>query len=273
MSVLVGFVFFAAIGLVSLADGLVGRRRRPPEARWRRTAGTAVALILVGAALQLAESEAWARVALDWLPGVYLLAGYWLPAQLRTRSGGRLEKLLIATDRRFFDWGFRRLIERAPRLLLEYLEASYLCCYLTVPAALAWPYFSGHREAADPFWTAVLLSALPCYALVACCRTRPPREVEVPPIGSRRPLLVRGWNVAILDRASIGLNTFPSGHAAASFAAALSVGAVMPGVGAVLGALAISISVASVAGRYHYALDAACGALLAVAGFAVSRLV
>lgn len=232
----------------------------------------AFALVFAGVGLLAAPPAPWRNVVLDWLPGVYLLAGYWLPAQLRGRPGRRLQELLLATDRVFFEWGFARLVERAPRLLLEYLEAAYLCCYLTVPAALAWAYFSGHREEADPFWTAVLLSALPCYGLVACCQTRSPREVERPPIRSR-PLVIRRWNLVVLDRASIHLNTFPSGHAAASFAAALAVGAVMPAAGGVLGALAISIAVASVAGRYHYALDAACGALLAIAAFAISRLV
>jgi len=233
----------------------------------------ALALAAAGVALHLASRAPWVVVALDWLPGVYLLAGYWLPAQLPRRPAPGLQARLEATDRRLFEAGLGRLLDRSPRLLLEYLEAAYLCCYGIVPAGLAWLYCGGHQEQADAFWTAVLLAALPCYALVAWFETRPPRSLEPVPVVRPRRLAIRRLNLAVLDRASIGLNTFPSGHAAASFAAALAVGAVMPAAGAALGVLALSIALGSVAGRYHYALDSAYGALAAVAAFAVSRLV
>ena len=273
VSVAIGVVFFAAVGLVSLSDGWRARHSRLDRYRWRRTAGIAAALVAAGIGLELVAPAPWAVVALDWLPGIYLLAAYWLPAQLSRRSAPRLQAQLEATDRLLFDSGFRRVLERTPRLLLEYLEAAYLCCYVVVPAALAWAYLSGHRDEADRFWTAVLLAALPCYTLVAWFRTFAPRNVEANEAIPARQLAVRRLNLAVLDRASIGLNTFPSGHAATSFAAALSVGTVVPAGGGVLGALALSIAVGSVAGRYHYALDAAFGALLAIAAFAISRLV
>jgi membrane-associated phospholipid phosphatase len=265
VSVAIGIVFFTAIGLVALGDRTAIHRRRHVS--------IALALAAAGIALQLAGRSTSASIALDWLPGIYLLAGYWLPAQLRRRAAPALQARLEAADRLLFEAGFARFVERAPRLLLEYLEAAYLGCYAIVPAGLAWMYFRGDPQEADPFWTAVLLAGLPCYTLVAWFETRPPRKVEATPPTHPRHLVVRRLNLAILDRASIGLNTFPSGHAAASFAAALSVGAVMPAAGVVLGLLALSIAVASVAGRYHYALDAACGALVALAAFAVSRLV
>ncbi len=290
-SVAIGIVYLAVIGLVSLADGPATVRKggsvapdqplQLPRARARRAAGggprwvaaVALGLVTAGIGLHLAGPAAWAVIALDWLPGIYLLAGYWLPGELRRRPAPGFEARLEATDRVLFEAGFARFLDRAPRLFLEYLEAAYLCCYFTVPGALAWMYFNGHRREADAFWTAVLLAALPCYALVVWFETRPPRRVEVRPLTRPRQVAVRRLNLAILEHASIGLNTFPSGHAAASFAAALAVGAVMPGAGAMLALLAVSIALGSVAGRYHYALDAAFGALAAVAAFAVSRLV
>jgi membrane-associated phospholipid phosphatase len=83
---------------------------------------------------------------------------------------------------------------------------------------------------------------------------------------------VRGINASVLRAVSVGWNTFPSGHAAASIAVALAVGARMPVVGAVFGAIAISICIGSVTGRYHYAADAAAGVVLAVAAFAFAQL-
>jgi membrane-associated phospholipid phosphatase len=236
-------------------------------------AGIAFALVGAGLALHLAGSALSVDVALDWLPGVYLLAGYWLPAQLPRRPSPWLQSRLEATDRVLFQSGLAGFLDRAPRLFLEYLEATYLCCYVTVPAGLAWLYLAGHRREADAFWTAVLVAAFPSYMLVAWFETRPPRSVEAPALTRPRRLTLRRLNFGILDRASNGVNTFPSGHVAASFAAALSVGAVMPAAGALLGVVAVSIAVASVAGRYHYVLDAVFGVLAATAAFAISRFV
>jgi membrane-associated phospholipid phosphatase len=78
---------------------------------------------------------------------------------------------------------------------------------------------------------------------------------------------VRRFNVAILNRASVQWNTFPSGHTAASLATALAVGHHDPVAGVVLGVIAVSIAVGSVVGRYHYAADALAGAFVAVAAF------
>jgi membrane-associated phospholipid phosphatase len=78
--------------------------------------------------------------------------------------------------------------------------------------------------------------------------------------------------VRVLRSVSVGWNTFPSGHAAASVATALAVGARMPVAGAVFGVIAIAICIGSVTGRYHYAADAAAGVVFAVAAFAFAHL-
>jgi len=71
----------------------------------------------------------------------------------------------------------------------------------------------------------------------------------------------------------VQLNTFPSGHAAASIAIALAVGSHVLFAGAVLGIVAVSIAAGSVIGRYHYAADVIAGAGLAIGAFAASRLI
>src|SRR5947207_1953334 len=115
------------------------------------------------------------------------------------------------------------------------------------------------------------VTALPGYGLLPWLPTRPPRAVELPETAARSA--IRALNVKILDRASVQLNTFPSGHTAASIAIALAVGSHLPLAGAVLGIVAVSIAAASVIGRYHYAADAIVGAGLAIAAFAASRLI
>ena len=66
------------------------------------------------------------------------------------------------------------------------------------------------------------------------------------------------------------MNTFPSGHAAGSFAVALAVIGVLPVTGVVFLVLALSIAVACVVGRYHYVVDVIAGIGLAVAIWAVA---
>ena len=74
-------------------------------------------------------------------------------------------------------------------------------------------------------------------------------------------------NLAVLDRASVQWNTFPSGHTAASVATALAVASDMPLAGVVLGVVAVSIAAGSVVGRYHYAADALAGVAVAIVAF------
>ncbi len=124
------------------------------------------------------------------------------------------------------------------------------------------------RSHVDDFWRVVLPSAYLCYAAVPFLPTLPPRLLEhvdkCPPEG-----VVREANMAVLRHASIGANTFPSAHVSASIAVALVILQLEPNVGAVFMFAAISIAIACVAQRYHYAADSILGALLALIVFAV----
>ena len=68
----------------------------------------------------------------------------------------------------------------------------------------------------------------------------------------------------MLGRASIQVNTLPSGHAAGAVATALAVATVMPDAGAVFLVLALSIAMATVIGRYHYIVDSVLGIVVAM---------
>ena len=84
-------------------------------------------------------------------------------------------------------------------------------------------------------------------------------------------VLIRRLNLRVLGVASIQLNTFPSGHAAAAAATALAVGARLPLAGVVFGLLALGIAIGSVVGRYHYAADALAGGVIGIVGFLISQ--
>ena len=255
--------FLYLIALAAIARVSVSRR----QCVLATAPVTCAAIVTIG--LQVGAPAAFVR---DWLPLLYLVMAYWLPAQLVETTNPGVEARLLRFDHDMFGSHAPAAVAgRAPRLLVEYLELAYLLCYPVVPVGFAWLVLAGFRAEADQYWTAVLLAALPCYGLLPWLPTRPPRAIETTETAARSA--VRALNVKILDRASVQLNTFPSGHAAASIAIALAVGSHVPLAGAVLGIVAVSIAAGSVIGRYHYAADAIAGAGLAIAAFAASRLV
>ena len=205
------------------------------------------------------------------MPLVYLLVGYWLPALLVHEPNVRFERRLLNVDRRLFGSdGLARFERVAPRALVEYLELAYLFCYTVVPAGYTCLLLAGHDAAAiDRFWSVVLLASFVCYGLLPWLPTRAPRAIERP-VGAMRSS-IRGWNLAVLNRASVQWNTFPSGHTAASMATALAVGSYMPLAGIILGVVALSIAAGSVVGRYHYAADAIVGAAVAILAFLMAN--
>jgi len=207
------------------------------------------------------------------MPLVYLLSGYWLPALLVREPDVRLERRLLDVDHTLFGTHGLEGFERgAPRALIEYLELAYLLCYAVVPAGFACLLLAGYSaDALNTFWSVVLLAAFICYGLLPWLPTRAPRAIEPP--GPEMRSSIRRLNLAVLDRASVQWNTFPSGHTAASLATALAVGIHMPFAGAVLAVVALSIAAGSVVGRYHYAADAIIGAVVAVLAFVTATVV
>ena len=207
------------------------------------------------------------------MPLVYLLAGYWLPGLLAHKPNLPFERRLLDADRWLFGSdGLARFEERAPRALIEYLELAYLLCYAVVPAGYACLLLAGYgAEVADRFWSVVLLASFSCYGLLPWLPTRAPRAIESPRTTMRSS--IRKLNLAVLNRASVQWNTFPSGHTAASLATALVVASYMPAAGIILAVLALSIAAGSVAGRYHYAADAIAGAIVAMLAFVMASAV
>jgi membrane-associated phospholipid phosphatase len=254
-------VYFAYLaGAAAVVPG-IGRQQQ------RRAIGTAIAVVI--AVLTVAAFGTSAILWRDWVPPVYILLGYWLPALLVTSTNQVLERRLLTLDRRWLGIDVATISERGPRLVIELHELAYLFCYPMVPIGFACLYIAGLREESDRFWTAVLLAVFGCYGVLPWLPTRPPRAIEG---AQMRPSgLVRRVNLRVLGVASIQLNTFPSGHVAASLATALAVYARLPSAGFALGLLALAIALGSVVGRYHYAADALAGVALALLGFVISR--
>ena len=198
------------------------------------------------------------------VPSIVLLAGYWLSGLLFLRPDVRLERWLHAVDDRvLIRSGVLERYRRSPDAVQSFFEVSYLLVYLAVPAGAATVALSGHPEHLDRFWTLVLCAEFVCYGMLPWLQTRPPRALE--PGDGTRIAGVRRLNLRLVHQASIQVNTLPSGHAAGAFATALAVVSISPTAGVAFLLLAVSISIATVVGRYHYVVDTVLGALVALA--------
>lgn len=205
-------------------------------------------------------------------PGLLLLGGYWLSGFFFCAPQPWLERALTSSDRWFFSaFGINRALARAPIAFLELLEASYTADYIVVAAGafLSAPYGT---DAVIRYWTIVLAAELTCYGALPFLRARPPRALEGPGVVEKRAPRVRRFNLAILNNASVQACTIPSGHVAGAVAAALAVFPVSVTASVVFLALSILIAASATAGRYHYAIDCALGAAVAVIALAVVQV-
>jgi membrane-associated phospholipid phosphatase len=217
----------------------------------------------------LASADAFPVVPIlrDWLPGAYVMIGYWATGLLYRGPDMALEARLEAWDARLFAL-LGPFAARLPSFARELVELAYLFCYPLVPTGIAVLYAIGERSRADSFWTVVLVSTFAAYAVLPWAGTRPPRALEAGGVVPRSYFFQRA-NLAVLARGSIQVNTFPSGHAASAWAVALFMTTVPGAPWLAFGLFAVAIGAGAIAGRYHYALDVVAGVGVAVAAFAV----
>ena len=175
----------------------------------------------------------------------------------------------IAWDRLLLnDYHLRVAIETTGALFPTYLELCYVLVYAVGPVSIAALFWSRRRDHISRFWFAYMAGTLGAYALFPFFPSEPPRTVFA---GADLPhiiTLIRRLNLWILGGYGIHSSVFPSAHVSSAFSAAWGLLATIPEkkwVGSLMAAYAVSVAIATIYGRYHYAADA-------VAGFAVSLL-
>ena len=225
------------------------------------------------------------RIIRDCFPAIVILLAYREAGLLGLPDPShRLDYLFVGWDRALLQnrWVLVVLQLGAP-WLQRYLEFCYSLCYPLVPLGLGalcllgeWPRHGSRpsfdtAHVVDHFWTTVLLALFTCYALFPLFPSTTPRLLFQDLPGPVVAPLFRKVNFWILGRYGIQSSVFPSGHVAAVTATALAVRAHWPRAGIVFAIAAVSIALATIVGRYHYAADAAAGALIGVAAFLVSR--
>ena len=260
----VAAAYFLYLFVVAFLVLPASRRRRPALSSL-----AAAGLVVLPLALPLGH---WGTTIRDWLPVLHLLVGYWLSGLYFVAPMPAIEQRFLAIDTWLYRAGLARIVERTPRLVLEVLEFAYLSCFVFVPGGMILLALAGATAHADRFWTLVLAGEFGSFGMLPWIQTRPPRDLEPPTAIDRRPLFVRDVNRFMVRRTSIGWNTFPSGHVAGALAAALAVSEAVPALRLPLLAATLAISISTVTGRYHYAVDAVAGAVLTLGVWALLQL-
>ena len=241
------FAFLAGLALI-----------RPLPSR-RRVVVLVLAAMMSAAILGLSRTtSAWR----DWFPLLTILAAYYLSGVFVVQPSRSVEAWLMGWDRRLLG-DPTRAFERWPGWALAALEVLYLNTFLTVPAGFAVLWVAGEAHLADRYWTIVMGALLICYAGTAVIHTRPPRRLEQEGERAGRPM--RRVALRAVDTFTIGTNTIPSGHVAAPLAIALALMSPLPWAGAIFLLLTVGITLACIAGRYHFVIDCALGVIAAIA--------
>lgn len=230
-----------------------------------RRAQVTIVGVAMGAGIWILPRGAGPMVR-DWAPAIMILVGYWVSGRFFVGSSPSFEAWLMAWDHRLLGDPTTRFAHW-PRVVLAYLEIVYVGCFLLIPAGFAALLWTGRGAMADHYWTMVIAAEFGAFAPLSVIQTRPPWAIERP--SSQRERAIHQMASQMVSTFTIGANTFPSGHVAGSLAVAMAVAGAMPWTGAILFALAASISVACVAGRYHYTVDVVAGAALALAIWAL----
>jgi hypothetical protein len=212
-----------------------------------------------------------ASILWDWMPGILMLIPYWQVGQFFTAPDRATEARLASFDHDFYRrLGFHPPKARIGTVLGSYLELAYFGVYPLIPLGIVTLYTAGLRREVDFYWVVVLSATYISYASTLAVRARPPRMVPGYEGFQTPNTRAKVLNREILDRASIQAITCPSAHVACALAAALVILRVQTSIGLLFLWAALSIAVATIAGRYHYVADVLSGAVLAVMVFTIA---
>ncbi|HWY45840.1 MAG TPA: phosphatase PAP2 family protein [Bryobacteraceae bacterium] len=237
-----------------------------PQIKWL---ALAVLVLVASLLLALVFAESYGSreifsIARDWIPLALTLIAYremdWFSPLMRNFD---LELHWLEWDRKLLHGaGLQRAIEWLGVLLPAYLEFCYLLVYAVGPISVALLYGQRRRELVNYFLLLYLAGTLLAYALLPYFPSDPPRtlfgESDLPNVITP----MRRFNLWILRGYGIHSSVFPSAHVSSAFSAAWALFWLLPEkrkFGWMMLVYAVSVAVATIYGRYHYAADAVAG--------------
>jgi membrane-associated phospholipid phosphatase len=245
--------------------------QREPQRLYAPLVAVIVFLLLV----TLARSKF--SIARDWTPLALTLLAYremdWFTPK---HQDHHLELSWITWDRALLhDWGLQKAIESTGWALPGYLEFCYLLVYAVGPFTLAILYVFNRRDLVSRVLFVYLLGTLLAYAMFPFFPSGPPRTVfpnaDLPVVTTA----FRRLNLFLVNNYGIHSSVFPSAHVSSAFSAAWALLMFWPAkrrLGWGLAIYAISVSLATIYGRYHFLADAAAGLGVSVLAAALTYL-
>lgn len=228
-----------------------------------------IAAAVIAILLALSRRDSHLR---DWIPLAFTLTAF-REMNLFTPAfrDHHLESSWIGYDRWLLDNAhLRAAIESLGPVLPSYLEICYVLVYAIALISALILVLNHRRDQLNTFWFAFLAGTLASYALFPYFPSDPPRTVFA---GADLPHIVtifRRFNLAILGQYGIHSSVFPSAHVSAAFACAWGLFITMPvrrRFSAMVAVFAFSVAVATIYGRYHYAVDALAGFVISFLAF------
>ena len=200
-----------------------------------------------------------AQAVHGWCLLALILPGYWMLDWFATPPLAALQAGWLEFDRTLLETaGLRHVIESTGSLLPCILEFVYLLLYAIPAAALVSIYATGNRNRGDRFLRVLLPGTFAAYSLLPHVPVQSPRYAFPDGNLPRYDGVARRVNTWLLDRLDITTGVFPSGHVAVAFSSAFGLLSAVPERGRTIGAafaLAVVVYIATVYGRYHYAVD------------------
>ncbi len=216
-------------------------------------------LVLAFWAIEKAHSRPWTRVTREFLALGLIVPGYWSLGLLSTARFSPWQPIWVGWDRwLLYDFGMKAGIEQFGAAIPFLLEFAYLLLYAFPPAALLTLNLMDRRDRIGRYLFILFLGTFAAYLLLPVWPVSSPR-LAYP--GADLPLFEgfpRNLNTWVLDNLDILTSVFPSGHVAVAVSNAFALLVAVPnrrGVWGTAFVMAGLVYVATIYGRYHYAMD------------------
>jgi membrane-associated phospholipid phosphatase len=212
----------------------------------------------------------------NWIPLALMLLAYKEMGWLAPASHDhRLEQSWIVWDRLLLTrWRLRNVIESAGPLFPSILELCYVLVYALPAFSMTMLYVYRKSHDAECLLVIYLLGLFLSYVQFPYWPSEPPRIVFPGEDTSAIDTLLRQFNHWILGGYGIHTSVFPSAHVSGAFAAAFALKRILgehPWLYRGVFVYATLVAIATVYGRYHYAVDAVAGVLVGVVAAALGR--
>jgi len=212
----------------------------------------------------------------NWIPLALMLLAYKEMGWLAPASHDHhLEQSWIFWDHlALTGWRLRNVIESAGPLVPSILELCYVLVYALPAFSMTMLYVYRRSREAEYLLVIYLLGLFLSYVQFPFWPSEPPRIVFPGEDASALDTVLRRFNHWILGGYGIHTSVFPSAHVSGAFAAAFALKHVLgdrPWLYRGVFVYATLVAIATVYGRYHFAVDAIAGVIVGTVAAVLGR--